>query len=371
MQATDRHESAQSRQIDIPRNSVYPWTPEEDLRLVQAVHSNQRENWPEIARSLPGRTSKQCWHRFRYHLRHQFHTGDWTAEEDGIILRQQAVLGNRWSQISASLPGRSENAVKNRWHGSLRHRRRPDASASNPDDPGTEDRAGERPARRRRRTEGTTCGTIGEADTYAEDPPHRHGLLGPRASLADSDAVPGRRHGRLDEAADCGGGGGGGGESSGSGSSRGRGRGRAGLFDTPSSPGRHARHRALLAALLGHTEPPPAAHLPAIDPTAPDCAPTALDSDTSLPEWPQTAERCPGGGGGGGGGGPAFQPGGGADSGAAAAAGDRGGEWDWDWWYTGRLSPLPPWADSDAGPSAGDPACDQWGAPRGGEGRGR
>ena len=39
----------------------------------------------------------------------------WTAEEDALIVDAVVTLGQKWQQISARVPGRSANAVRNRF----------------------------------------------------------------------------------------------------------------------------------------------------------------------------------------------------------------------------------------------------------------
>jgi hypothetical protein len=41
--------------------------------------------------------------------------GTWTPEEDTILEEAQKKLGNKWTLVACSIPGRSPHAVKNRW----------------------------------------------------------------------------------------------------------------------------------------------------------------------------------------------------------------------------------------------------------------
>lgn len=95
------------------------WTADEDA-LLRRLAGAAPENWNVISTRLPGRTGKQCRERWLNHLRPDIRKGGWTPDEDSIIIREQARRGNRWSDIARLLPGRSDNAVKNRYNATLK-----------------------------------------------------------------------------------------------------------------------------------------------------------------------------------------------------------------------------------------------------------
>lgn len=97
------------------------WTAEEDAILREKRRIYGRK-WAKIASHLPGRQGKQCRERFVNHLDPELKKGEWTDDEESILIAMHETHGNRWANISKQLPGRSDNDVKNHWYSTIQRK---------------------------------------------------------------------------------------------------------------------------------------------------------------------------------------------------------------------------------------------------------
>ncbi|KAE8684435.1 Transcription repressor MYB6 [Hibiscus syriacus] len=92
------------------------WTKEEDDRLIDYIRVHGEGSW----RSLPKaagllRCGKSCRLRWMNYLRPDLKRGNFSEDEDQLIIKLHSLLGNK-SMVFGRLPGRTDNEIKNYWN---------------------------------------------------------------------------------------------------------------------------------------------------------------------------------------------------------------------------------------------------------------
>lgn len=96
------------------------WSVQEDHQLRIWVQTHGPTQWSQCSVHIPGRSGKQCRERWVNALNSSVKVGEWTEEEDQVILREFERVGAKWSEVAQALPGRTESSIKSRFYSNLR-----------------------------------------------------------------------------------------------------------------------------------------------------------------------------------------------------------------------------------------------------------
>jgi len=97
-----------------------PWSAQEDKLLTEWVEKNGPKSWTKCCDYIYGRTGKQCREHWNNCLNPNLIKGDWTAEEDFLIMHFYGKYNGSWKKIINLFYGRTENSIKNRFFSQLR-----------------------------------------------------------------------------------------------------------------------------------------------------------------------------------------------------------------------------------------------------------
>ncbi|XP_057730965.1 transcription factor MYB83-like [Arachis stenosperma] len=121
MMSKDKEEEKKNKSKNKLRKGL--WSPEEDEKLMRYMMNNGQGCWGEVARNAGlQRCGKSCRLRWINYLRPDLKRGAFSPQEQQLIIHLHSLLGNRWSQIAAQLPGRTDNEIKNFWNSTIKKR---------------------------------------------------------------------------------------------------------------------------------------------------------------------------------------------------------------------------------------------------------
>lgn len=103
----------------------YKWTESQDKLLLKTLSSQSLPfDWRQIQTQLQQKgllkTHKQIRLRWKNHLDPSLSHSPWTPSDLSLLLETYLLKGNKWKEIAADFPGRTDNCIKNKFFSVVR-----------------------------------------------------------------------------------------------------------------------------------------------------------------------------------------------------------------------------------------------------------
>ncbi|KAI4344585.1 hypothetical protein L6164_011793 [Bauhinia variegata] len=116
------------------------WSAKEDRILTNYIKVHGEGKWRDLPkRAGLNRCGKSCRLRWLNYLRPDIKRGNFSVDEEDLIIKLHKLIGNRWSLIAGRLPGRTDNEIKNHWNCYLSKKIKAKQSHIRPQDPSNGD----------------------------------------------------------------------------------------------------------------------------------------------------------------------------------------------------------------------------------------
>ena len=96
------------------------WSLLEDKLLKEWIQEFGPRKWEKCGIFIHGRSAKQCWEHWNNCINPGLIKGEWTSEEDFLIMEFYEKSNGNWKKIILLFNGRTKNSIKNRFFSQLR-----------------------------------------------------------------------------------------------------------------------------------------------------------------------------------------------------------------------------------------------------------
>ena len=103
------------RKQESKNGAKLPWKKHEDDLLEEAIKKYGPRKWSQIAKMVPGKTTKQCCDRWRVHVKGTIGRNAWNRNEDAALEKAVCEMGQNWTLVAKAITGKTNKQCRDRF----------------------------------------------------------------------------------------------------------------------------------------------------------------------------------------------------------------------------------------------------------------